>query len=136
MRYLALLIAFAAIQLHAVDGPIRVLFLGHENQKFHASAKWCALLMQNLGRDGISDLRSVASRLGAGLVGLALLATLLVTQRQRIPRIESAPAADNVVTPVAGSLFTDYLVAFELTSVVLLVAVVGAVLLAKKRVQP
>jgi uncharacterized protein len=53
MRFLALLIAFAAIQLHAAEGPIRVLFLGHENQKFHASAKWCALLMQNLGRDGI-----------------------------------------------------------------------------------
>jgi NADH-quinone oxidoreductase subunit J len=41
-----------------------------------------------------------------------------------------------VVTPVAASLFTDYLVAFELTSVVLLVAVVGAVLLAKKRGTP
>ena len=53
MRFLAFLIAFTAIQLHAADGPIRMLFLGHENQKFHASAKWCALLMQNLGRDGI-----------------------------------------------------------------------------------
>jgi len=41
-----------------------------------------------------------------------------------------------VVAPVAASLFTEYLVAFELTSIVLLVAVVGAVLLAKKRVQP
>ena len=39
-----------------------------------------------------------------------------------------------VVTQVAASLFTDYLVAFELTSLVLLVAIVGAVLLAKKRV--
>lgn len=112
-----------AVQVLVYAGAIMVVFV-------------FVVMLLNLGRDGISDLRSVASRLGAGLVGLALLATLLVTQRQRIPRIESAPAADNVVAPVAGSLFTDYLVAFELTSVVLLVAVVGAVLLAKKRVQP
>jgi len=94
------------------------------------------VMLLNLGRDGVTDLRSLASRLGAGIVGLALLATLLVTQRQRLPRLESAPVAENVVAPVAASLFTEYLVAFELTSIVLLVAVVGAVLLAKKRVQP
>ena len=54
---------------------------------------------------------------------------------QKIPRIALAPEIDNVVEGVAASLFTDYLVAFELTSLVLLVAVIGAVLLAKKRVR-
>ncbi len=93
------------------------------------------VMLLNLGRSGISDIRSIGSRLGAGLVGLALLANLLVVQRQRIPRIALAPAADNVVDAVAASLFTDYFVAFELTSLVLLVAVVGAVLLAKQRVR-
>jgi NADH:ubiquinone oxidoreductase subunit 6 (subunit J) len=82
-----------------------------------------------------TDLRGLPSRLGAGLVGLALLANLLVMQRQKLPALVSAPASDNVVEPVASSLFTDYLVAFELTSLVLLVAVVGAVLLAKRRAQ-
>lgn len=91
------------------------------------------VMLLNLGRAEISDLRGLAARLGAGLVGLALVANLLVLLRGRPPRAESAPAIDNVVTDVAASLFTDYLVAFELTSVVLLVAVVGAVLLAKKR---
>ena len=81
------------------------------------------------------DLRALGTRLGAGLVGLALLANLLVVQRQRLPQVALAPETSNVVTSVAQSLFTDYLVAFELTSVVLLVAIVGAVLLAKKRVQ-
>jgi NADH-quinone oxidoreductase subunit J len=93
------------------------------------------VMLLNLGRSGISDIRSLGSRLGAGLVGLALLANLLVVQRQRLPRVELAPPSDNVVEAVAASLFTDYLVAFELTSLVLLVAVVGAVLLAKKRVR-
>jgi NADH-quinone oxidoreductase subunit J len=93
------------------------------------------VMLLNLGRSGISDIRSLGPRLGAGAVGLALLANLLVVQRQKIPRIALAPEVDNVVEGVAASLFTDYLVAFELTSLVLLVAVVGAVLLAKKRVR-
>jgi NADH:ubiquinone oxidoreductase subunit 6 (subunit J) len=66
---------------------------------------------------------------------LVLLANLLVIQRDPAPRVALAPEAPNAVFSVAQSLFTDYLVAFELTSVVLLVAVIGAVLLAKKRVQ-
>lgn len=93
------------------------------------------VMLLNLGRSGISDFRSLGSRLGAGAVGLALLANLLVVQRQNIPRIALAPETDNVVEAVAASLFTDYIVAFELTSLVLLVAVIGAVLLAKKRVR-
>lgn len=93
------------------------------------------VMLLNLGRSGISDIRALGSRLGAGAVGLALLANLLVVQRQKIPRIALAPETDNVVEAVAASLFTDYLVAFELTSLVLLVAVIGAVLLAKKRVR-
>lgn len=93
------------------------------------------VMLLNLGRSGISDIRSLGSRLGAGVVGLALLANLLVVQRQNIPRVALAPRIDNVVENVAASLFTDYLVAFELTSLVLLVAVIGAVLLARKRVR-
>ncbi|MES2522141.1 MAG: NADH-quinone oxidoreductase subunit J, partial [Gemmatimonadota bacterium] len=69
----------------------------------------------------------------AGVVGLALLANLLVVQRAHIAQVPLAPAQENAVTPVAASLFSDYLVAFELTSIVLLVAIVGSVLLAKRR---
>jgi NADH-quinone oxidoreductase subunit J len=93
------------------------------------------VMLLNLGRSEVTDIRSLGARLGAGLVGLALLANLLVVQRQHIPRVALAPSVDNVVNDVAASLFTDYLVAFELTSLVLLVAVIGAVLLAKKRVR-
>lgn len=111
-----------AIQVLVYAGAIMVVFV-------------FVVMLLNLGRNEIGDLRSLGARLGAGFVALALLANLLVAQREHFPRIESAPETDNVVTPVAESLFTDYLVAFELTSIVLLVAVVGAVLLAKKRVQ-
>jgi NADH-quinone oxidoreductase subunit J len=112
----------SAIQVLVYAGAIMVVFV-------------FVVMLLNLGKNEITDLRSLGARLGAGLMGIALLANLLVAQRNRLPRIAAAPASDNVVEPVAASLFTDYLVAFELTSIVLLVAVVGAVLLAKKRVQ-
>ncbi|HEY0930201.1 MAG TPA: NADH-quinone oxidoreductase subunit J [Gemmatimonas sp.] len=92
------------------------------------------VMLLNLGKTEISDIRSLGSRLGSGFVGLGLLANLLLALRQRIDVPEFSPPTDNVVEPVAALLFTDYLVAFELTSLVLLVAVIGAVLLAKKRV--
>jgi NADH-quinone oxidoreductase subunit J len=112
----------SAIQVLVYAGAIMVVFV-------------FVVMLLNLGKHELSDLRSLGARLGAGFMGIALLANLLVAQRNKLPRIASAPQSDNVVEPVAASLFTDYLVAFELTSIVLLVAVVGAVLLAKKRVQ-
>jgi NADH-quinone oxidoreductase subunit J len=39
----------------------------------------------------------------------------------------------NVVTPIADPLFHQYLLAFEITSVVLLAAIIGAVALAKRQ---
>ena len=93
------------------------------------------VMLLNLGRAEVTDMRALGARLGAGIVGIALVANLLVIQRDNIPHVELAAAQDNVVTAVATSLFTDYVVAFELTSIVLLVAIVGAVLLAKKRVR-
>jgi NADH-quinone oxidoreductase subunit J len=111
-----------AVQVLVYAGAIMVVFV-------------FVVMLLNLGRDGVSDLRGLPTRLGAGLVGLALLANLLVMQRQKLPVLPLAAPSDNVVEPVATSLFTDYLVAFELTSLVLLVAVVGAVLLAKRKAQ-
>ncbi|MBY0489035.1 MAG: NADH-quinone oxidoreductase subunit J [Gemmatimonadaceae bacterium] len=111
-----------AVQVLVYAGAIMVVFV-------------FVVMLLNLGRDGISDLRGLPARLGAGFVGLALLANLLVVRRESLPTLPLAAPSENVVEPVAASLFTDYLVAFELTSLVLLVAVVGAVLLAKRKAQ-
>lgn len=110
----------SAVQVLVYAGAIMVVFV-------------FVVMLLNLGHQGLSDLRSIPARLGAGFVGLALLANLLVLRREQLPTLPLAAASDNVVQPVATSLFTDYLVAFELTSLVLLVAVVGAVLLAKRK---
>jgi NADH-quinone oxidoreductase subunit J len=111
----------AAIQVLVYAGAIMVVFV-------------FVVMLLNLGRGELVDVRSVASRLGAGAVGIALAALVLMVLRDKIPPVEYAPASDNVVTPIAAALFTDYLIAFEVTSLVLLVAVVGAVVLAKRRV--
>jgi NADH-quinone oxidoreductase subunit J len=70
----------------------------------------------------------------AGAVGVALLAELLALSGQRLPALlPAAPVGSDVVGTVAAPLFTEYLLAFEVTSVLLLVAIVGAVVLAKRR---
>ena len=94
------------------------------------------VMLLNLGGNPLGDQRSLGTRVGAAAVSMVLLGNLLVIQRDPAKRVASAPESPNAVFAVAQSLFTDYLLAFELTSVVLLVAVIGAVLLAKKRVQP
>jgi NADH-quinone oxidoreductase subunit J len=67
------------------------------------------------------------------VVAVALLAELLVLSRGSLPVIApQSVAATNVVAPVAELLFTEHLLAFEVTSVLLLIAVVGAVVLAKR----
>ena len=109
-----------AIQVLVYAGAIMVVFV-------------FVVMLLNLGRSGVTDLRAIGARAGAGVVALALLANFLVLRRGAPRPLEMSADATNVVTPVAASLFTNYLVAFELTSVVLLVAVVGAVLLSKKR---
>ena len=42
-------------------------------------------------------------------------------------------ASVGAITPVAGPLFHEYLLAFEVTSVLLLAAIIGAVALARRR---
>ena len=42
-------------------------------------------------------------------------------------------ATRGAIAPIAGPLFNEYLLAFELTSVLLLAAIVGAVVLGKRR---
>jgi NADH-quinone oxidoreductase subunit J len=64
-------------------------------------------------------------------LGLALLVelTLIVARRTAAPR---GPGGPGGVETIGRLLFTDYLFPFELTSVLLLAAMVGVMLLAKK----
>jgi len=119
----------AAAQVIVYAGAILVLFL-------------FVIMLLNLGHDYHSDLRGglwvVAGFLTAGLVGWALSRTL--TGGLGVADLAGGEAIDasirelSAVGAIAQPLFRNFIVAFELTSILLLVAIVGAVILAKRRV--
>jgi NADH-quinone oxidoreductase subunit J len=111
-----------AVQVLVYAGAIMVVFL-------------FVVMLLNLGHaDPVGDFRGRNIRFGAGLVAVVMLVELLVLTRGQLPEVppSEVPVA-NAVTPVAQVLFTEHLLAFELTSVLLLVAIIGAVVLAKRR---
>ena len=119
----------AAVQVLVYAGAIMVLFL-------------FVIMLLNLGRGGPSDIKGPWGKTIAGAVGLVLLAELIVLRRVTPPwalqlapgTVESQVAASGAVRVVAQPLFQSYLVPFEITSVLLLVAIIGAIMLAKREV--
>ncbi len=112
-----------AIQILVYTGAIMVVFV-------------FVVMLLNLGHPSdLSDMRSRGTRLAAGAVALLLAAEILTLLKQPLPQIASPDVPENVIRPVAQALFTDYLLAFEVTSALLLVAIIGAVTLAKRSPQ-
>jgi NADH-quinone oxidoreductase subunit J len=116
------------IQVLVYAGAIMVVFL-------------FVVMLLNLGDVKQGDMRGRWGRLAAGLVGLALLAQVMVLARSHYPAAVTVPEhyledqtrALGAVGAVAQPLFSDYLLAFEVTSILLLVAIIGAVVLGKRR---
>jgi NADH-quinone oxidoreductase subunit J len=117
-----------AIQVLVYAGAIMVVFL-------------FVIMLLNLGKGEIGDTRSIGWKVVGGGVGLAILAQVFATTKGRTPINLTLPqgfAAKQIadvgaIAPVAGPLFNEYLLAFEITSILLLAAVVGAVVLGKQR---
>ena len=77
------------------------------------------------------------TRLGLGLAGavLAELAAIVVysaTRNLPSPAPETVPIAGGNTEQLGWLLYTDYLIPFEVASVLLLVAMIGAIVLAKR----
>ncbi len=110
----------AALQIMVYAGAVMVLFL-------------FVIMLLNLQHDPDDRQHPVATAgacLGAAVVGLCLAVAVL---EAGLPGTMAAIGEDFGTTVViARQLFHDYLVPFELTSILLLVAVVGAVALAKR----
>ncbi len=120
----------AVVQVIVYAGAIMVLFL-------------FVVMLLNLGHAKFADVRGPLARMLGGAFGLGLAAftawTLLGGSDQLTNArlagpdpIKAALDARGAIGAVAVPLFRTYLVPFEVTSLLLLVAIVGAVVLARK----
>ncbi|MEO6029330.1 MAG: NADH-quinone oxidoreductase subunit J [Candidatus Binatia bacterium] len=115
----------AALQIIVYAGAIMVLFL-------------FVIMLLNLQIDDPDrGRRQVVLRGLAWLGGIILAVELaLLVRGGPAGNPAAAPAGYGGALAVAQSLYTDFLLPFELTSILLLVAVVGAVVLAQKQRRP
>jgi NADH-quinone oxidoreductase subunit J len=119
----------AAIQIIVYAGAIMVLFL-------------FVIMLLNLGHDYKKDIRGgLAVLLGFAVTGsiggllanqLGINDSVLMNFSDVGVDVDVAIAEKGIIGVIAEPLFTEYLVAFEFTGVLLFVAIVGAVVLAKK----
>ena len=72
--------------------------------------------------------------IAGGVLAVLLLAGIVLALISSVPGAVAAPKVDNV-RALGAALLTDFVVPFEMTAVVLLVAIVGAVVLAKSKLE-
>ncbi|MFN7149989.1 MAG: NADH-quinone oxidoreductase subunit J [Microthrixaceae bacterium] len=121
----------AAIQVIVYAGAIVILFL------------FVIMLLgvdkaESLQREPIVGQRPVAVVAGVALVGLLLTALLSSAAEVTGAQSVMAPLSDGMpdIDRLGRVLFTDYIYAVEITAVLLTIAVVGAVVLARRSPEP
>ena len=110
----------AVIQVIVYAGAIMVLFV-------------FVIMLLNAGRETPSQRSQLARWLGAPLVAALLLEVLAVVWTEFPAESVASPAALDAGPKAIGQrLFQIYVLPFEVTSILILVAILGAVVLAKK----
>jgi NADH-quinone oxidoreductase subunit J len=110
----------AALQVIVYAGAVVVLFI-------------FVIMLLNVPEDRMPEDRASAWKMVAAVAGgLFLVETAVAARYAALP--PAASPASGSLESVAQALFTDYLLAFEVTSVLLLAAVIGAMTLAKKKI--
>lgn len=114
----------AALEVIVYAGAIMVLFL---------------FIVMLIGEQQLSfDEHLGGQRLYAAVLGLLLAGILLITLASAAPFTGQSQLTEEVigrqnVQLVGAQLYTEYLLPFEAASVLLLIAMIGAVVLAKRR---
>ncbi len=115
----------AAIQIMVYAGAIMVLIL-------------FVIMLLNLGAE--AHRRYTHSVVGGALAGIVLLFMIFTFLKKGSASGVKGAITDQVIDTVGHTqligraLFTDFLLPFEITSILLLVAIIGAVVLAKREV--
>ena len=114
------LIAFMQILVYA--GAVMVLFL-------------FVIMLLSLGNEHLERERRKAMQVIGAAAAIGLVA-LIAYATQEVAGADSAVVAADfgTVKAVGRTLFTNYLLPFEATSLLLLVAIVGAVVVAKEKI--
>jgi NADH-quinone oxidoreductase subunit J len=115
----------AALQIIVYAGAIMVLFL------------FVILLLNVHEKEGETARRKVVIQFGSiAIVGslFILIAHLAVIYPSAVKVITGAAYEFGTTKAVGKMLFTDFLLPFEIASFILLAAIVGAVILAKRRI--
>ncbi len=125
MLYLVLHAQFIAIiQIIVYAGAIMVLFL-------------FVIMLLNLGDD-----KTLAEKSGYGRMIAVVLAVMILIEiaagvsaplTTGLPGTDAQAAEMGTVESIGRSLYTGYLFPFEVTSMLLLVAIIGVIVLAKKK---
>ena len=111
----------AVLQILVYAGAIMVLFM-------------FVIMLLNLSKKELGDETKTLAK-GLGVVAVVALGTKMVIMLEgQALNIQSRPLPEGFggVDAIADLLFHNYLVPFELTGLLLLVAVIGAVVLAKR----
>ena len=112
----------AAIQIMVYGGAIVVLFL-------------FVVMLLNLRSDEFAPGRQWPTKFAAGLVVLAVGAQLVrLLSRGDLPQPGEPPPGFDGYEMVGIALYTDYVLLVEMASLLLLAAIVGALILAKRRI--
>ncbi|MBI3543464.1 MAG: NADH-quinone oxidoreductase subunit J [Deltaproteobacteria bacterium] len=119
----------AAIQILVYAGAIMVLFV-------------FVIMLLNADTKSLDIGRGKVSQVGAGILCLALLAMFVWSIQHGTVATKDVGLTPEKIESLGGNLmvlstqmFSDYILPFELTSLLLLVGIVGSVALAKRRVE-
>ena len=111
----------AVFQIMVYGGAIVVLFL-------------FVVMLLNLSTDEFPPGRQRLVKLGAILLGFIVLAELLRVLTTALPDAQPIPEGFGGYAQVGVALYTDYVLLVEMSGLLLLAAIVGALILAKRKI--
>jgi len=110
----------AVVQVIIYAGAIMVLFL-------------FAIMMINLDKGLAPERKKIVYVISAVLAAVLAVELLIVARKAFLPGAEMAVPGSGAPAGIGRLLFTDYLYPFEITSLLLIAALIGAMTLSGKR---